>query len=471
MVRREEQPWQSRATALPRQPAARPPRPGRRLLARGGGLGRGLDRGPPQPPRVHGPPRHRHRRGPGHRLALPRRRPQHRSPARGARGRPAVHQPQLDTGWLAEAGHGGLMVAVFGGIAPMDVPVLRRMRLHATSAMAIALDVEPWAASSGGSGRGDATSSPSRAGAPCRCVPATGSTASGRSSATRRPRGAGQGRRPARWSRRRSGEPRPRRPRRRRRPLGGRRRDHLGRDALLARVQPVPGEYLGPLFVLGFVVAGTGRSRAGARWPVVAVVGFQVAGLGEWCSARSLSGSPVPVGRRLGPGWSRRSRPRPASAERYAAPVPAHVPGVHPWSSPGAACLLLVDLLACTLRRAPLAGLPLLTIYSVPVGMVGGGVTWWIFALTAAGFLGMLFLQESEQVARWGRPLGVDQAVADPTGFGCAPAPCAHGRDHRHHRHRPRGGGAAARAHARACSCSTSGPGAAATPTSSSRTR
>jgi hypothetical protein len=32
----------------------------------------------------------------------------------------------------------------------MDVPVLRRMRLHATSAMAIALDVEAWAASSGG---------------------------------------------------------------------------------------------------------------------------------------------------------------------------------------------------------------------------------------------------------------------------------------------------------------------------------
>ena len=62
----------------------------------------------------------------------------------------AVHQPQLDTGWLAEGGHGGLTVAVFGCIEPMDVPVLRRMRLHATSAMAIALDVEAWAASSGG---------------------------------------------------------------------------------------------------------------------------------------------------------------------------------------------------------------------------------------------------------------------------------------------------------------------------------
>ena len=64
----------------------------------------------------------------------------------------AVHQPQLDTSWLAESGHGGLTVAVFGSIDPIDVPVLRRMRLHATSALAIALDVEAWAASSGGQG-------------------------------------------------------------------------------------------------------------------------------------------------------------------------------------------------------------------------------------------------------------------------------------------------------------------------------
>ena len=76
----------------------------------------------------------------------------------------------------------------------------------------------------------------------------------------------------------------------------------------------------------------------------------------------------------------------------------------------GLACLLLVDLLACTLRRVPLAGLPLLTVYSVPVSLVGGGVSWWVFALTAAGFLGLLFLQESDQVARWGRPLGQDPA-------------------------------------------------------------
>ena len=114
------------------------------------------------------------------------------------------------------------------------------------------------------------------------------------------------------------------------------------------------------------------------------------------------------------------------SAQRYAAPVPDHAPGVHPLLILGGlACLLLVDVLACTLRRVPLAGLPLLTVYSIPVSLVGGGVSWWVFALTAAGFLTMLFLQEGEQVARWGRPLGQDPAAGGPERLrGQRPAPC-----------------------------------------------
>jgi uncharacterized protein (DUF58 family) len=56
----------------------------------------------------------------------------------------AVHQPHLDTGWLAEGAHGGLTVAVFGGVEAHDLPVLRRMRHQAASALAIALDVDAW---------------------------------------------------------------------------------------------------------------------------------------------------------------------------------------------------------------------------------------------------------------------------------------------------------------------------------------
>ena len=56
----------------------------------------------------------------------------------------SVHQPHLDTGWLAESGQGGLTVAVFGQVEAIDIPVLRRMQHHATSALAIALDVDAW---------------------------------------------------------------------------------------------------------------------------------------------------------------------------------------------------------------------------------------------------------------------------------------------------------------------------------------
>jgi uncharacterized protein (DUF58 family) len=60
----------------------------------------------------------------------------------------AVVQPtahaQYDTGWLAESAHGGLVVAVLGAIDGHDQPLLRRMLHHAGSALAIALDVDQW---------------------------------------------------------------------------------------------------------------------------------------------------------------------------------------------------------------------------------------------------------------------------------------------------------------------------------------
>jgi hypothetical protein len=64
----------------------------------------------------------------------------------------SVQRPQLDTHWLGEGSHGGLTVAVLGSVQATDVPVLRRMQLHATSALAIALDVDAWASPSGGDG-------------------------------------------------------------------------------------------------------------------------------------------------------------------------------------------------------------------------------------------------------------------------------------------------------------------------------
>jgi uncharacterized protein (DUF58 family) len=55
-----------------------------------------------------------------------------------------IQQPRIDTGWLAEASQGGLIVAVVGGVEDHDLPVLRRMHHHAAASLALALDVDAW---------------------------------------------------------------------------------------------------------------------------------------------------------------------------------------------------------------------------------------------------------------------------------------------------------------------------------------
>jgi uncharacterized protein (DUF58 family) len=55
------------------------------------------------------------------------------------------HSPAPDTQWLAEPGHGGLTIGVFGSLADSDLPFLRRLQHHASSSLAIALDVDAWA--------------------------------------------------------------------------------------------------------------------------------------------------------------------------------------------------------------------------------------------------------------------------------------------------------------------------------------
>jgi len=55
-----------------------------------------------------------------------------------------ITHPYIDARWLAEAGHSGLLIAVLGDIAEHDEPVLTRMRHSAAGAMAFALDVPAW---------------------------------------------------------------------------------------------------------------------------------------------------------------------------------------------------------------------------------------------------------------------------------------------------------------------------------------
>jgi transglutaminase-like putative cysteine protease len=173
------------------------------------------------------------------------------------------------------------------------------------------------------------------------------------------------------------------------------------------------GQSIGPLFVVAVVVAGTGAVGRWWRVPRGLLVLVQLL-LVALVVSSFVCGSPVPVG----DAWHRMVtafQDAAQSANRFAPPVPAEQPPVHPLLiAGGAACLLLVDVLACTLRRVPLAGLPLLTVYSVPVSMTGDGPHWLLYTLTAIGFLAMIFLSESEQVARWGPILAEDHGRSEP---------------------------------------------------------
>ncbi len=63
-----------------------------------------------------------------------------------------------------------------------------------------------------------------------------------------------------------------------------------------------------------------------------------------------------------------------------------------------------------------MAGLPLLTIYSVPISLLDGGVSLWVFVPTAVGFMTLLFLHENDMINRWGRPIGADRERAGSIG-------------------------------------------------------
>ena len=227
---------------------------------------------------------------------------------------------------------------------------------------------------------------------------------------------------------------------------------------------------MGPLVTIALVVALSGALLRWLRVPGPLVVLAQVVIVGAVVSLY-ICGSPLPIGE----AWLRMElafQDASATAQQYAAPVPRGVPPIDPLLiAGGAACMLLVDIVVGTLRRVPLAGLPLLTIYSIPVSLLGGGVSWIVFTLTTIGFLLMLYLQESRQIARWGRPLG-RRPASTRAGSGSATAPCAP---------RPGAIGAAATALAivvpifiptlRPRRCSTTGSARAAATRSRSRTR
>lgn len=57
----------------------------------------------------------------------------------------AVEHAHIDTKWVQEIGHSGLLIAVLGDVGEIDEPAFTQMRHSASSLMAMALDVDAWA--------------------------------------------------------------------------------------------------------------------------------------------------------------------------------------------------------------------------------------------------------------------------------------------------------------------------------------
>jgi uncharacterized protein (DUF58 family) len=55
-----------------------------------------------------------------------------------------TQSPTIDVGWSSEQSHGGLVVAVLGGVEPVDTVALRQVRHDAGTALAMVLDVDQW---------------------------------------------------------------------------------------------------------------------------------------------------------------------------------------------------------------------------------------------------------------------------------------------------------------------------------------
>ena len=184
-----------------------------------------------------------------------------------------------------------------------------------------------------------------------------------------------------------------------------------------------PSGFLVPVLVacLGVAVLGMLLRAAALSAPLVLLVQAVVV-LGwlhhRWAGGEALGGW-LPTGDSLGR-FEATLQASVQASQSFAAPVPASVPALYPMLIlAGALTAVLVDFLACGLRRAPLAGLPLLAVYTAPVSILGGGVSWVRFAFAALAFLALLVSEESRRLSTWGGSL-TDNEVHDsrPTRVG-----------------------------------------------------
>ncbi|KAB8188298.1 DUF4129 domain-containing protein [Nonomuraea phyllanthi] len=176
--------------------------------------------------------------------------------------------------------------------------------------------------------------------------------------------------------------------------------------------------------VLAVVVAGLVSSRLSLpAWaaPAVALVATWVyltavfASDEAWALVVPTKESVVELARVLATGW--------ADILRFAAPVPP-TEGITMLAAGGVALIaIVVDLVAARLRRAALAGLPLLALVMVPATILPDPISWPAFILAALGFVSLLIADGRERIGHWGRAVLVRRtraATAQPLPTGGA---------------------------------------------------
>ncbi|GAA3208290.1 transglutaminase family protein [Nonomuraea helvata] len=123
-----------------------------------------------------------------------------------------------------------------------------------------------------------------------------------------------------------------------------------------------------------------------------------------WVLVIPTKASVMELGRLLGVGWT--------DIQRFAAPVP-QTDGITLLTAAGVALIAIaVDLLAARLRKAALAGLPLLALATVPATILPDPISWPAFILAALGFVSLLIADGRERVGHWGKAVLVRRTRA-----------------------------------------------------------
>ncbi|SDI05530.1 transglutaminaseTgpA domain-containing protein [Nonomuraea jiangxiensis] len=126
-----------------------------------------------------------------------------------------------------------------------------------------------------------------------------------------------------------------------------------------------------------------------------------------WALLVPTKESVAELARLLGVGWD--------DIQRFAAPVPT-TEGITLLTAGGVALIAIaVDVLAARLRRAALAGLPLLALATVPATILSDPISWPAFIVAALGFVGLLIADGRERVGRWGRAVLVRRTTRAAT--------------------------------------------------------